>query len=248
MSHASSRGADQAHAAIMDSVYRRQRHFYDLTRKYYLLGRDTMLAEMDVPEGGRVLEVGCGTGRNLVAAARRTPHALFYGYDISSEMLLSARANAAASTATGRIFLTQGDAENFDACGHFGVKGFDRVFMSYTVSMIPCWQQAIAHALTQLAPDGQLHLVDFGTLDGWPSTARKAMNWWLAQFHVEPRPNLDDTLARLAAGAGMGHATRRIGGGYAVLATIAASQQFQRTAEPTIRNNQHDWFSHATQP
>ena len=25
---------------MMDAIYRRQRHFYDLTRKYYLLGRD----------------------------------------------------------------------------------------------------------------------------------------------------------------------------------------------------------------
>ena len=27
-----------ASAALMDRIYRRQRHVYDLTRKYYLLG------------------------------------------------------------------------------------------------------------------------------------------------------------------------------------------------------------------
>lgn len=150
--------ASRGHAATMNRVYRRQRHVYDLTRKYYLFGRDTMLDRLDIPEGGRVLEIGCGTGRNLVAAARRTPHALFYGFDIFAEMLDQARANVRRSQAAPRIFLTQGDAENFDARRHFRVEGFDRAFMSYTVSMIPGWQQAISHALPpaeairQLAP------------------------------------------------------------------------------------------------
>ena len=36
MSEASGSG----HAGHMDAIYRSQRHFYDLTRKYYLLGRD----------------------------------------------------------------------------------------------------------------------------------------------------------------------------------------------------------------
>jgi len=33
------------HADLMDRVYRRQRHLYDATRKYYLLGRDPMLTD-----------------------------------------------------------------------------------------------------------------------------------------------------------------------------------------------------------
>ena len=35
------------HAALMDSVYRRQRHIYDLTRKYFLFGRDTLIEGLD---------------------------------------------------------------------------------------------------------------------------------------------------------------------------------------------------------
>ena len=57
----------------MDRMYRYQRYFYDLTRKYYLLGRDRLLSEMDVKPGERVLEVGCGTGRNLKILASRHP-------------------------------------------------------------------------------------------------------------------------------------------------------------------------------
>jgi S-adenosylmethionine-diacylgycerolhomoserine-N-methlytransferase len=31
-------------AALMDPMYRRQRHIYDLSRKFYLLGRDEAIA------------------------------------------------------------------------------------------------------------------------------------------------------------------------------------------------------------
>ena len=53
------------HAARMDRMYRYQRHIYDLTRKYYLLGRDRAIRDLQVPVDGTLLEVGCGTGRNL---------------------------------------------------------------------------------------------------------------------------------------------------------------------------------------
>ncbi|MEP4422552.1 MAG: methyltransferase domain-containing protein, partial [Nitratireductor sp.] len=71
------------HAALMDANYRFQRHVYDLTRKYYLLGRDRLVDALQVPAGGSVLELGCGTGRNLVRVARRYPHARLFGLDIS---------------------------------------------------------------------------------------------------------------------------------------------------------------------
>lgn len=55
-----------------------------------LIGRDPMLAGLDVPEGGTVLEIGCGTGRNLVKAGRLYQTAKLFGIDISREMLVSA--------------------------------------------------------------------------------------------------------------------------------------------------------------
>ena len=79
----------------MDAIYRSQRHFYDLTRKYYLLGRDALIEGLAPPSGGSVLEAGCGTGRNLIVAARRWPDAHYYGVDISEAMLETARANVA---------------------------------------------------------------------------------------------------------------------------------------------------------
>src|SRR5688572_33390123 len=75
------------HQQLMNGVYRRQRHIYDITRRSFLLGRDPMIAGLAVPQGGSVLEIGCGTGRNLIEIHRRYPHACLYGIDISHEML-----------------------------------------------------------------------------------------------------------------------------------------------------------------
>src|SRR5215203_5950552 len=84
----------------MDRMYRLQRYFYDLTRKYYLLGRDQLLEEMNVQPWERILEAGCGTARNLIILAKRHPEASFYGLDASAAMLETARAKADAAGAT----------------------------------------------------------------------------------------------------------------------------------------------------
>jgi S-adenosylmethionine-diacylgycerolhomoserine-N-methlytransferase len=53
----------------MNGIYRYQRHIYDATRKWFLLGRGRLISRLDIAPGSRVLEVGCGTGRNLRAIA-----------------------------------------------------------------------------------------------------------------------------------------------------------------------------------
>jgi S-adenosylmethionine-diacylgycerolhomoserine-N-methlytransferase len=182
-------------AARMDAIYAQQRHFYDLTRKYYLLGRDRLIARLDVPVGGSVLEIGCGTGRNLIAVARRYPTALLFGLDISEAMLATARANVARAGLSARIVLKQADATDFDAKGLFGQPQFDRVFFSYTLSMIPDWRAALMQGAT--ATGGTLSLVDFGQQERLPMWFRRMLRAWLAKFDVEPRADLPAVLNEL---------------------------------------------------
>lgn len=190
---------DIAHAGRMDAIYRSQRHFYDLTRKYYLLGRDRLIARLAPPPGGTVLEVGCGTGRNLILAARRWPNARFVGLDISEAMLETARANVAKAGLADKISFAAADATAFDAKTLFGIDGFDRIFQSYTLSMIPDWQGAVREGVRHLAPTGQLHIVDFGQQEGLPKTFRAILWAWLAKFHVEPRAALREAVEATAA-------------------------------------------------
>ncbi|MFM1815850.1 MAG: hypothetical protein RLZ98_2545 [Pseudomonadota bacterium] len=182
----------------MDGIYRYQRYIYNATRKYYLLGRDRMLAELNVPAGGTILEPGCGTGRNLILAARRYPDAQLYGFDISSEMLKTARTAIERAGFSDRITVTEGDATNFDPQAMFGVSDFDRVFISYSLSMIPPWKEALPAAMKAVAAGGSLHIVDFGQLEGWPKFVRAGLYAWLRQFTVHPRAELEVVLGELA--------------------------------------------------
>lgn len=140
----------QKHA--MNRMYRFQRHIYDATRRFYLLGRERLISDLVVPENGSVLEVGCGTGRNLVKVANAYPSARVHGFDISAEMLKSAGSAIVRSGLKDRIAIAEGDALTFDPRLAFGVAAFDRVYLSYTLSMIPRWQQALAHAGASLRP------------------------------------------------------------------------------------------------
>lgn len=180
----------------MDAIYAGQRHIYDLTRKYYLLGRDRLIRDLSPPIGGHVIEIGCGTGRNLIAAARAWPGARFHGIDISDAMLATARANIAKAGLSDRITLAQGDATDFDAETLFGRATFDRAFLSYTLSMIPDWQGAIRQARAVLAPEGRLMIVDFGQQERLPQWWRHLLFAWLARFDVTPRASLTDYDAR----------------------------------------------------
>ena len=54
------------HKGLMDGVYRYQRHIYDLTRKYYLLGRDGLIADLAAVE--LPASVGPATLDGLLAA------------------------------------------------------------------------------------------------------------------------------------------------------------------------------------
>jgi S-adenosylmethionine-diacylgycerolhomoserine-N-methlytransferase len=205
----------------MDSIYRWQRPIYDATRKYYLLGRDRLVAELDPPPGGTVLELGCGTARNLVLAARRHPQARFLGIDISSEMLGEAERSVARAGLSDRIRLARADASDFDLQTLFGQETVDRVFLSYALSMIPPWRETIAAGVAALGPGGRLSVVDFGQMERYPRVLRAPFRAWLAAFHVEPRAGIAEALDEAAAARGLAATTRRVYGGYAVHGVIA---------------------------
>lgn len=212
--------SSESHAEHLDRNYRYQRHVYDLTREYYLLGRNRLIAGLDATPGASVLEVGCGTALNLIRAAGRYPKAQLYGLDLSRMMLETAAAALARRSLADRIHLALGDATNFEPGALLGRDRFDRIFFSYSLSMIPPWEVALDHAAGLLGPGGSLHVVDFGDCEALPAVTKTALYAWLARFRVTPRESLEQALASLTARHGLDLRFQRLYRGYSYYAVL----------------------------
>jgi S-adenosylmethionine-diacylgycerolhomoserine-N-methlytransferase len=169
----------------MDRMYRGQRYIYDATRRFYLLGRDDLLKLIDPRPEERVLEIGCGTARNLIALAKTHPEAEFFGLDASSAMLETANAKVEAAGVT-NIELRTALADDFTYAGTFlQPSPFDKAFLSYSISMIPTWKPSIENALANIREGGTLFIVDFYDQAQLPGFFRTSLKWWLSKFHVQ---------------------------------------------------------------
>jgi len=140
----------------IERYYRFQSKIYDATRWLFLFGRTTVIDEL--AKAGRdprhIVEIGCGTGRNLAVLARRFSAAKITGIDLSEEMLCIARRKLG-------IF---GDRIALQHRVHSSVldEPADAVLFSYSLSMMnPGWQTALASAVRGLTAGGVLAVVDF---------------------------------------------------------------------------------------
>jgi len=217
--------AEPGQAAAMDRMYRLTRHVYDLTRAYYLLGRDRMLSQVVTAPTTATLEVGCGTARNLIRLARRNEPGLLYGLDASHEMLETAdrSISRAGLPAGGRppIVLRQGLAEQLEPRRMFGRdEPFDTIFFSYCLSMVPTWPGALEAALASLRPGGTLLIVDFWDQRELPRWFAAGLKRWLALFHVHYRPEVHDALADLGRSGRADVRFEPVAGRYAYIATV----------------------------
>jgi S-adenosylmethionine-diacylgycerolhomoserine-N-methlytransferase len=204
----------------MDAMYRYQRYIYDATRKYYLLGRDLLLDRLPIDAGDTVLEIGCGTGRNLRKLARSYPATQFFGLDASSVMLETAAKKVCADGLKNVRFRTA-LAESFHHAVTFDRQSpFDVIFFSYSLSMIPSWRDVIDVTIANLTVGGTLAIVDFYDQANLPPFFKKGLQGWLLKFDVKPSPALvphlrelhDDGIVRLS----VSEVARR----YAVIASM----------------------------
>lgn len=179
-----------SHEQAMDRKYRRVRHVYDLTRFGFLLGRNRAIQALKIQPGKHILEIGCGTGRNLHLMSKRSENAHLYGFDISEEMLKSAKRKLDSKS---NIKLAKGDASDFSGQDLFGKRNFDGILLSFTLSMMPRWQETLEQALSHLAPQGIISIVDFGDFSGFGPLQAWAINE-LGKHQAPPILNLWDEI------------------------------------------------------
>jgi S-adenosylmethionine-diacylgycerolhomoserine-N-methlytransferase len=189
----------QTHADVMDRLYAWQINIYDFTRKYYLLDRDFLITHLAPPKHGHVIEIGCGTGRNLIKAAKLYPDTYFTGLDISSVMLAKANQAIRKASLEDRIQLIQADASNLDFSNPaLAPLSFDRVFCSYTLSMVPDWNNALLQIVQLVKKNGSLTIVDFGQMQEMPHFFKIVLRQWLKLFHTTPRDGLTEGIQQIA--------------------------------------------------
>jgi len=170
----------------VERYYRWHAPIYDATRWSFLFGRTDILLEVaNVVAPRRILEVGCGTGRNLMQLCRLFPTAEVTGVDLAEAMLERARRVTAPYSRRVRLVGRAYDAPMA------ATPGFDLVLFSYALSMFnPGFENALAAARRDLIPGGYLAVVDFH------DTRRRAFADWMSVNHVrmngQLRPLLRD--------------------------------------------------------
>ncbi|HEY1083173.1 MAG TPA: class I SAM-dependent methyltransferase [Prosthecobacter sp.] len=165
----------QPNQQSLSSYYRWHAHIYDLTRWAFLFGRRKLIhlaAQLSKPT--RILEIGCGTGKNLVELARVFPQASIVGLDLSLDMLNQARPKL--ETFGSRVQLLH---QAYEAPVAPSPHGFDLIVFSYSLSMInPGYDEVIRLCKDDLRPGGIVAVVDFHS-SRWPWFRQ-----WMGVNHV----------------------------------------------------------------
>ncbi|MEO1269251.1 MAG: class I SAM-dependent methyltransferase [Myxococcota bacterium] len=170
----------KGHRDFLNRYYGISRYFYDLTRKYYLFGRDRALRQLAAEPGWtRLIEIGSGTGRNLRKLRRMRPDASLGGVEASDAMIEHAR------TRCPGMHFVRGFAEEVDYSKLLGAPP-QRIIFSYSLSMIQQPVAALDQARRMVAPGGDVIVVDFADLEGLPSSWAAGLRAWLRTFHVNP--------------------------------------------------------------
>ncbi|HXG85458.1 MAG TPA: class I SAM-dependent methyltransferase [Pyrinomonadaceae bacterium] len=193
-----------------------------------MFGRDELLRQMSVQPGESVLEVGCGTGRNLLKLSRLAPNAKLYGLDAADEMLKMAAAKFDAHNKQKEIVLRQGLAEEFSFRETFRLdEPFDKIFISYSLSMFPQWREALLSSLENLKAGGDLYVVDFWDAVGLPKLFNDLRIWWLELFKVRYRTEFLEFLKELQTEGAGKYTVTSVGTSYAFIAHFQKSLEQQ---------------------
>ena len=133
----------------VEQAYDRWAPIYDLVfGGVFSRGRDAAIQATN-RLGGRVLEVGVGTGISLPLYS---PHLRIFGTDISEAMLKKAKKRVAQSRLKNIEGLAVMDAENLE----FTDNSFDVVMAQYVVTAVPNPEAALDEFARVLRPGGEL--------------------------------------------------------------------------------------------
>jgi S-adenosylmethionine-diacylgycerolhomoserine-N-methlytransferase len=158
----------------VENYYRYHSRIYDATRWCFLFGRNEILDMIpELPSQPRILEVGCGTGKNIERLEYHFPDASIIGVDLSGEMLDVANKKLGNS---GQIDLYNAryGTDNLD------LDPADLILFSYSLTMFgDDTEHIFEQIIRDLKPTGYIAVVDFNT---------SPFQWfrnWMSANHVD---------------------------------------------------------------
>lgn len=169
-----------SHADALAGFYGPQAGYYDDFREQLLRGRADLIQALPVAAGARVVELGGGTGRNLeFFGPRLRTFAAVDVVDLCRPLLDVAAARVAGMS---NVRVIHGDAADYRPAAPV-----DCVYLSYALTMMPRWRDAIDNAAAMLRPGGTIGVVDFYVSPAQPPAGRARHGWltrtlWPAWF------------------------------------------------------------------
>jgi S-adenosylmethionine-diacylgycerolhomoserine-N-methlytransferase len=190
--------AGKNHADRLERFYRPQAESYDAFRDRLLQGRAELIEMLAPPDGALIVELGAGTGNNArhfgAQLARFDTVELV---DLCPALLEQARVRWAHEP---RVRVIEADATHYRPS-----RPADRVYLSYSLTMMPEWRAALENAVAMLKPGGILGVVDFELPRGDCLADRCACEFWRRWFahdgvylnraHVEVMQSLTETVS-----------------------------------------------------
>lgn len=168
--------------------YNRLAKFFVFFEWLFLLPRGIRrraVSRLELKPGGRVLEVGCGTGRNLthlVQAVGAAGHV--YGVDLSEGMLREAK-GLCAQAGWRNVTLIQADATDYAL-----PEPVDGVIFSLSYAVIPQHREALRRAWEQLRPGGRVVIMDAKLPSGLLGKLLRPFVVWASRATVLGNPDI----------------------------------------------------------
>ena len=138
--------------------YNRLARFFVFFEWLFLLPRgirSKAVSRLELKRGDQVLEIGCGTGRNLASLIKAVgAEGQVYGVDLSEGMLAEAT-ELCARRGWQNVTLIQADAAAYAL-----PRLVDGAIFSLSYAVIPHHREALSHAWKQLRPGAYLVIMD----------------------------------------------------------------------------------------
>jgi len=196
-----------------------------------------------LPSSARVLEIGCGNGENLLAAATYLPAATFVGFDLAETAI--AAGNAASTSGNVKLF-----AADLRDVGDLGV--FDYVIAHGLYSWVPeeVRSDLLAVMRRSLAPGG-LGFLSANALPGWE--LRRALRELMRDATAgttDPETRVREAMKRVAELGQAGASSRGFFGALSAAAREYEEYVRRTTPEeaPFARGVFHDLLAECNDP